>query len=761
MTKTLPAVLVVGLTLAGACNVRLGLDVTRFGCVQDLECGPGYVCRPSEVEPTTNVCVAGDESTGDECVTDAFCAGRTTPDVCFRAICAGGTCGVEPDVSAPCDDGDACTVGDACISMGCSGQPLTCVALDACHGAGSCEPATGLCTQPQLADGTSCDDGDACTKEDSCKDGVCEGEDCPCRTPDDCAGMIGVAACQRVACVDYECVLETDPSQEFGQCEDGNPCTIGDACASGECVGTAVNCANLNSPCATGVCDGGVCVADLATPGASCDPKRACIVEATCSDDGQCIGAWDVDQCGCQPSTACDDGDPCTYDDACTESSTCVGTSYDCIGLPCEQGTCDGTGGCVFEVEGDRCLVDGKCIDNGVLHANNECLHCDPVADARAWTPNMDGTACDADGDPCTNGDTCVSGTCIAGDWPCDDGVTCTADSCLPSATAPEGYECTNTLDGDSCLVGDVCFEAGTTEDSNSCETCAPESSGTDWTTQPDGAACGSTAAEACVGGTCIVPTETVTIPEGDFYMGCSGPQASPGDDASPCMCDEEASFLVKDLPAYGVDLTEVTTRQYEACVAAGACSPPTKDSGLSVFNYGKADRAEHPINYVTWDDAVGYCSWVGKRLCTAAEWERAARGGCGLHPAGVCEAHMQTFPWGEAPPNCGHAVWTYGGCVPTTTAEVGSKPDGASPYGVLDMAGNVWEWVEDIYDPNSYPGSSGCAAPGSPQREIRGASYGENTPSGLRPSRRAGRAPDDPGNTVGFRCCAELEDLP
>jgi formylglycine-generating enzyme required for sulfatase activity len=181
-----------------------------------------------------------------------------------------------------------------------------------------------------------------------------------------------------------------------------------------------------------------------------------------------------------------------------------------------------------------------------------------------------------------------------------------------------------------------------------------------------------------------VPPTETPTpsappgmllVPAGEFIMGSS--------DSDPDAADDEKPQHTVYLDAFYIDETEVTNAQYRACVEAGACNAPADTT-----DYDHADYAQHPVVYVSWGDADAYCLWAGKRLPAEAEWEKAARGTDG-----------RTYPWGEGI-DCDHAQYSECG---GRTVPVGSKAKGASLYGALDMAGNVWEWVADWYDSGYY----------------------------------------------------------
>jgi len=175
-----------------------------------------------------------------------------------------------------------------------------------------------------------------------------------------------------------------------------------------------------------------------------------------------------------------------------------------------------------------------------------------------------------------------------------------------------------------------------------------------------------------------------VAVPAGVFLMGCN----EEIDDS--CM-PEEKPFRKVFVEKFFIDVHEVTVAEYRRCVKAGACVYPPPLKGC---NHSRRGRENHPVNCVSNIDAKAFCSFVGKTLPTEEQWEKAARGTDG-----------RLFPWGnEFDPKIvshgdGGRIDGYKG-----TAPVGSFPEGASPYGVLDMAGNVWEWTRTEYKPTGPP---------------------------------------------------------
>jgi formylglycine-generating enzyme required for sulfatase activity len=173
----------------------------------------------------------------------------------------------------------------------------------------------------------------------------------------------------------------------------------------------------------------------------------------------------------------------------------------------------------------------------------------------------------------------------------------------------------------------------------------------------------------------------------------------------------------------FQIDRTELSQGAYAACVQAGACSLPAA-------GFDPRARPLRPVTHVTWAQAKAFCRWAGQRLPSEAEWELTARGTDG-----------RIYPWGDEAPTCERAHTAACGGGP---ADVGGRPAGASPYGALDMAGNVDEWVEDLYRPYGDDGGD------SGQRLARG---GAEDAWHSRSTERSALAPAYHDALLGFRC--------
>lgn len=220
-------------------------------------------------------------------------------------------------------------------------------------------------------------------------------------------------------------------------------------------------------------------------------------------------------------------------------------------------------------------------------------------------------------------------------------------------------------------------------------------------------------------------------VPAGEFTMG--------SDNGNP---DEQPVHKVT-LDAFWIDKTEVTNKMYALCVAAGACPPPNKTYPPFLFNlryYGSWTYEDFPVIYVDWADAKVYCEWAARQLPTEAQWEKAARGD-----------DRRTYPWGNAYPNETFLNFNFGDNGKPTV--VGQYPNGASPYGALDMAGNVWEWVADMYS-DTYYGSSPASNPLGPDSGegyvLRGGSWSSDSLSVRSVFRNKGWGSY---SYAGFRC--------
>jgi formylglycine-generating enzyme required for sulfatase activity len=242
-----------------------------------------------------------------------------------------------------------------------------------------------------------------------------------------------------------------------------------------------------------------------------------------------------------------------------------------------------------------------------------------------------------------------------------------------------------------------------------------------------------------------------VYIPAGTFRMGGMDVRRAPNE-----IPDHDVT-----LDAFWMDQLEVTNAMYGLCVSAGACTlPQNLRSQRRPDYFVNPEFKDYPVIYVTWGQAKTYCEWAGRRLPTEAEWERAGRGD-----------DFRTFPWGEDKADGRLANFNM---LVGDTSRVGTYPAGASPFGVLDMAGNVAEWVNDLYSFDYSALLGNTFNPTGPQsssivnRVVRGGSLGD-AEINIRVSKRSSvrgsvlSAPTDStaylgdfSPRIGFRCAMD-----
>ena len=234
-----------------------------------------------------------------------------------------------------------------------------------------------------------------------------------------------------------------------------------------------------------------------------------------------------------------------------------------------------------------------------------------------------------------------------------------------------------------------------------------------------------------------------VLIPAGSYPMGVPVGDRDGGRDEYP--------RHVIDIAAFYIDKYEVTNGRYLEFVKATDHRVPQNPKnptrnlweGVSI----PESLADRPVVNVDWADASAYCTWAGRRLPTEAEWEKAAKGN-----------HDWRFPWGNVEPTNKHLNFNQKWIGERTLMPVGSYESGKSPYGVYDMAGNVWEWVNDWYDAKYYEKSPAKNPPGpasGTKKVIRGAGWQNETPT-VRIFTRVDSDPTIRNESTGFRCAMD-----
>ena len=299
-----------------------------------------------------------------------------------------------------CDDNSACTRTDTCQAGTCTGtNPVTCTAQDQCHDVGTCNPSTGTCSNPAKPNGATCDDNSACTRTDTCEAGTCTGGNPVVCTPTD--------QCHDAGTCDPASGICSNPASADGRtCDDGDACTTTDRCVAGRCAGTALDCddrlACTDDSCAAGTCrhlpidvrcDTGLCVFGTCRPGDPGADQRGCLETPvnegeTCTDDG--FSCTD-DVCTSGRCLHVPMDSRCVPADDCT-AAVCapVRAGHDAAG--CSPGP--------SRADGQECAEDGDPCTND-LCLGGRCTHepvpsqttCEPVGDAFRWTLALQGLA--------------------------------------------------------------------------------------------------------------------------------------------------------------------------------------------------------------------------------------------------------------------------------------------------------------------------------------------------------------------------------
>jgi hypothetical protein len=297
--------------------------------------------------------------------------------------------------------------------------------MDQCHAAGTCDPATGQCSNPNAADGLACDDGNPCTAGDQCAAGVCGGAPIDCPAPTVC--QVSVACDPKTG----GCVAVNQP--------DGTLCGADNAFAHD-------------------VCQAGVCVADVPKPkGTACNDNNSCTETDACDGAGTCVGGEPVT---CPPA------------DFCHEAGVCNPDTGQCSVGPIRAGTC---------------FIDGVCRYPGDPHPNGPCLYCDPTQSQTRYVFAADFSACD-DGNPCTSSSVCLQGSCIGVAEPCPAPDQChqpgVCDPATGTCTYADKTDGTSCDDGNACTSGDACA-AGVCKSGGGCD--SPQVCADDGCCTPDG----------------------------------------------------------------------------------------------------------------------------------------------------------------------------------------------------------------------------------------------------------------------------------
>ncbi len=488
----------------------------------------------------------------------------TYDDICIGQACSG--------TQMQCDDGVTCTI-DGCSEGVCTAEiaPGWCLISGTCVTEGTINPTNScdICAPAALKvnwssnDGVACDDMNLCTYDDSCVSRVCRGRDYSCDDARSCtldycdgAGQCGHDVIDGWCLIDGNCIEEgvtnlwnscricdssanpVDWSDNDGAvCDDLDACTFPDLCGGSLCIGNPAGCDD-GLICTTQTCDGiGGCSEAVLSPG-------WCLIEGACYQNRQidpsnpcriCKTELRTDDWSFRNGVACDDENACSVFDTCGEG-VCAGTPYVCDAYPfCIEEICDGNGGCAMTgMVSGTCLIDGTCYHDEDVDPQNECLECDGWLLQTDWSP-LTGTACN-DGQDCTFGDTCQSGSCGGTAHPCDDGLDCTDNVCDGNGG------CSYPISTYSCLIDGICRADGEPHPTTACTVCAPRISQDTWTQQ------NTSDPEVCNGAddNCDGITDPENAPGCEYYFIDMDNDGAGTGSAYRCLCAPDGNWRSK-----------------------------------------------------------------------------------------------------------------------------------------------------------------------------------------------------------------------
>lgn len=481
-------------------------------CSDSIECTASDACNSGKCVGTEMPCVSGDMCALGECdVVSGKCAFSKIPkcgtscstssecddgNVCTTETCSSSVCESTSTATSSCSDGNACTIDDVCSFGVCKGKATDCDDGQWCT-ADSCALLSGKCIHSDLS-GIPCDDNLACTLQDVCQNGKCQGLTKKCQNygfclTSECESGSGACVAKFLAapCSDYNpCTVGDNCTKGVcagtpKDCDDANPCTLDTCTSTGACASAAIaGCGDLCSkdqdctasgPCRSAVCEIGKCVSSPLPVGVTCSDGLSCTLGDLCNANGECVGKidtcndgnsctvdWCSDSAGCTffvgaVGTSCDDGDPCTLADACSSTVCVPGEPADCAdGNPCTVDLCD--------------VLNGKCA-NSWLGDGVPCLD----ADLCTYSESCSSGSCIGLATKCEDSDSCTIDVCSAADGTCvfvlipncgspcavnetcDDGNPCTTNTCVAGECVQAPDLSANCADGNSCTLQDHC----------------------------------------------------------------------------------------------------------------------------------------------------------------------------------------------------------------------------------------------------------------------------------------------------------------